>query len=156
LEVELISGVIYVNGSVSALESALQITAAQAAPAASKWITVMPTDAPFQLLAQTLTMSSTLSEFTPTAHLRLGREQTVGHVKAIPIMGTPATTQKGTSGSCALLVSTKGSHLPVGGTLILANKTGRLTEVAVFTSWGARVSLATPTGGVAFSSLLTS
>jgi len=140
----------------SAIESALQITAAQAAPAANQWIAVQQSDAPFQILAQTLTLTATLSEFTPeTSHLRLGKVQTVGRVKVIPIIGTPSTVQKGTQGSVALLVSTKAPYLPVGGTLILANKTGRLSEVAVFTSWGARVVLPTPTGATPFSTILT-
>ena len=73
LQVDLINGSIYVTGTVGALEAArLQITAQQATPYAGKWIVVSPSDAPFQLLAQDLTLAATINEFTPsqsrTAH----------------------------------------------------------------------------------------
>ena len=84
----------------------------------------------------------------------MGKTRTVGKEKVIPVVGTPMNLPSGTSGSAALLVSAKAPHLPVGGTLILANKTGRLSEIAVFKAWGARVQLSTPTGGTAFSTVL--
>jgi hypothetical protein len=155
LEVELIAGQIYVEGSATALTSALAISSTQATAGANKWIVVKQSDAPFQLLANDLTLSSTLSQFTPqTKGLRIGKTQKLGKVRAIPLVGTPSSLPGGTSGSVALLVSTKAPHLPIGGTLILVNKTGRLTEVVVFTSWGAKVNLTPPTGGIPFSSLL--
>jgi len=70
------------------------------------------------------------------------------------VVGAPSNLPKGTTGSAALLVSVKTPHLPVGGTLVLGNKTGRLTEVAVFKQWGAKVVLNAPTGATAFSTVL--
>lgn len=155
LEINLIDGTIYVNGSAGALESALQISTGQATPYAGKWISVASTDAPFQLLAQDLTLASVIDQFTPgQSGLRMGKVQTVGHQKVIPVVGRPSDLPKGTSGSAALLVSKKAPHLPVGGTLILANKTGKLSEVAVFKAWGAKVQLSTPTGATPFSTIL--
>jgi hypothetical protein len=155
LIVDLINGSIYVTGTASALESSLQITAAQATPYADKWIVVSSSDAPFQLLAQDLTLSATIDVFTPgQSGLRMGKERTVGGKKVIPVVGAPSNLPKGTTGSVALLVSAKAPHLPVGGTLVLGNKTGRLTEVAVFKQWGAKVVLNTPTGATAFSTIL--
>jgi len=155
LEVELIAGQIFVVGNLAALEQSLQITAAQATPYAGKWIVLSPSDAPFQLLAQDLTLGATIDVFTPgQVGLRLGKVQTVGHMRVIPIFGPPSNLPKGTSGSSALLVSAKAPHLPVGGTLVLGNKTGRLTEVAAFTSWGAKVNLTAPTGATPFTTVL--
>jgi hypothetical protein len=155
LVVELISSTVYVNGSASALESALQITAAQATPVANKWIAVATTDAPFQSLTGALTLSSTLTEFTPTKQIHFGKQTKVGKLKVIPIIGRPSNLVKGASGSAALLVSAKAPHLPVGGTLVLAQGKQRLHEVAVFSNWGAKVSLTAPAGAVPFSSVLT-
>lgn len=154
LEVELISDTVFVQGSTAALQSALQITAAQAGPVAGKWIAVSPSDAPFQLLTGDLTIASTLDEFTPSKNLRLGKETTVGKNKVIPIVGLPANLAKGESGSVALLVSPKGAHLPIGGTLITAQGAQRFKEVVAFSNWGARVRLTPPAGAVAFASVL--
>ena len=154
LEIDLIGGLIYVVGSASALQSALQISAQQAAPYAGKWIEIQPSDAPFQLLAQDLTLGATLNQFAPQNGIRTAKTQTIGHQKVIPLVGRPSNLPKGTSGSAALLVSAKAPHLPVGGSLILVNKTGRLSEIAVFKAWGAKVQLPTPTGATAFSTVL--
>jgi hypothetical protein len=155
LQINLINGLIYVYGSAGAIEAALQITVSQATPYADKWIVVHPSDAPFQLLAQDLTLAATIDDFTPGQRgLSMGKVQTVGHQKVIPVVGPPSDLPSGTSGSAALLVSTKAPHLPLGGTLILANKTGRLSEIAVFKAWGARVQLTAPTGTTAFSTVL--
>jgi hypothetical protein len=155
LEIELIGGVIYVIGSEEALVQSLQISVAQAKPYAGKWIVVQQSDAPFQLLASTLTLGSTIDVFTPgQTGLKIGKTQEVGHIKAIPLVGISANLPKNTGSSVALFVSPKAPHLPLGGSLIVANKTGRLNEVAVFNDWGAKVDLPAPTGAVPFSTVL--
>jgi hypothetical protein len=155
LVVELIGGIVYVDGSAQALESALQITPAQATPVAAKWISVASTDAPFQTLTGALTISATLDTFTPTGHLHLGKTTKVGTQRVTPVVGVPSGVAKGVSASVALLVSTKSTHLPVGATLVEAEGTKRLREEVVFTNWGARVGLTAPSGAVPFSSVLT-
>ncbi len=155
LQVELISGSIYVVGNAEALEQSLQITASQAQPYAGKWIVVQTTDAPFQLLAQDLTLGSTIDEFTPAQKgLKIGKMQRIGQTKAIPITGISSNLPKGTTSSVALFVSPKAPHIPLGGSLIVANKTGRLSEVAVFNDWGAKVDLTAPSGAIPFSTVL--
>jgi hypothetical protein len=156
LVVELIGGTVYVKGSAPALESALQISKAQGTPVAGEWISVSSTDAPFQSLTQALTISATLSEFTPaSSHVRFGKIQTVAGHRVRPIIGPPSSLSSKTSGSAALFVSPKAPYLPQGGSLVLSNGTQRLNEVAVFTNWGAKVSLTAPSGSTAFSSVLT-
>jgi hypothetical protein len=155
LQVELIDGSIYVIGSAQGIQQALQITASQAAPFAQKWIVVSSSDPPFKSLTQDLTMASTIDSFTPgQAGLRLGREQRIGPDKVIPLVGRPHDLPPGTSGSTALFVSPKAPHLPLGGSLVLASKAGRLREIAVFNDWGAKVSLTAPTSGTPFSTVL--
>jgi hypothetical protein len=154
LGVELVGGNIYVFGNAIALESALAITETQATPAANKWILVKSTDAPFQDLSGTLTMSSTLDEFTPKGNLHLGAQRKIHGTKVIPITGTPSSLSKGTKGNASLLVRVSSPHLPVGGTLVLASKSGRLNEVAVFTAWGAKVVLTPPANPLPFTTVL--
>lgn len=155
LQVELIGGLIYVTGNAQTLEQALQISAAQAEPYAGKWIVVQSSDAPFQVLAQDLTISSTIDEFTPARKgLKIGKVRQIGSVKAVPITGSGTNSPKGTSSSVTLFVSPKSPHIPVGGSRTEANKTDRLSEVAVFKDWGAKVVLAAPTGAIPFSTVL--
>ena len=115
LQVDLIGGLIYVTGNEEALEQALAITAAQAQPYASKWIVVHSTDAPFQLLAQDLTISSTINVFTPTQKGRPEDRQVAEDredTRALPITGISGNLRKGTSGSATIFVSPKAPHLP--------------------------------------------
>ena len=120
LQVELISGSIYVVGNAEALEQSLQITASQAQPYAGKWIVVQTTDAPFQLLAQDLTLGSTIDEFTPAQKgLKIGKMPAVGQTKSVPITGISSNLPKGTTSSVALFVSPKAPHIPLGGSLIV-------------------------------------
>ena len=154
LQVELISGSIYVVGNAERWSS-LADHRVQAQPYAGKWIVVQTTDAPFQLLAQDLTLGSTIDEFTPAQKgLKIGKMQRIGQTKAIPITGISSNLPKGTTSSVALFVSPKAPHIPLGGSLIVANKTGRLSEVAVFNDWGAKVDLTAPSGAIPFSTVL--
>jgi hypothetical protein len=155
LQVELIGGSIYVIGNAQALEQSLEITATQAQPYVNKWILVETSDAPFQLLAQNLTIGSTINVFTPGQKgLKIGKMQKLGGMKALPITGIAINAPKGTSSSATLFVSPKAPHLPLGGSLVLVNKSGKLSEVAVFNDWGSKVNLTAPTGAIPFSTIL--
>ena len=150
LQVELISGSIYVVGNAEALEQSLQITASQAQPYAGKWIVVQTTDAPFQLLAQDLTLGSTIDEFTPAQKgLKIGKMRADrANQERFRSRASQSNLPKGTTSSVALFVSPKAPHIPLGGSLIVGNKTGRLSEVAVFNDWGAKVDLTAPSGAI--------
>lgn len=146
--VELINAVVYVNGPAAAIQNALAITAAQAAPVAGKWIAVANSDAPFSALTQALTLDSELDEFTPTANIHFGKTQKLGTHRVIPISGDPpANTSKGVTGGTALLVSAASPHYPLGGSLVLAHGKDRLKEVAVFSKLGEHGRPDTSNGG---------
>ena len=156
LSVELVGGTIYVSGGSSALESALQLTAAEVKTAAGKWIAVQSADSPYASLAQSLTLTSILDAFTPAGRgLHLGKKTKVGRVNVIPIVGAPnGSLARGTSGSTALFVSTKAPHLPVGASIVLANQSSRVTQLVIFTAWGAPVKLTPPASSISFSTLV--
>jgi hypothetical protein len=154
LQAQLIGSAIYINGGAVSLESALQLTAAQATPNANKWIAISSTDAPFSGLSQALSLAATLSSFTPKAKgLHLGSTTSVGGVKVIPISGTPASLSKGTTGTVTLYVSAKAPYLPVKGSVALANKSQHFSESVVFSNWGGKVTLTAPVSTVPYSSI---
>jgi hypothetical protein len=154
LQAQLIGSTIYITGSATSLESALQLTAAQATPNANKWIAISSSDAPFQSVSQALTLGATLSDFTPKAKgIHLGSAKTVGGVKVTPISGTPSSLSKGTTGTVTQQVSAKSPNLPVQGSLALKNKSQHFSEAVVFSNWGAKVALTAPASTVAYSSI---
>jgi hypothetical protein len=157
LQIELIGGAIYVRATAGVLESALSLPAAASTANSGKWISVQSSDSAFETLASQLTLEAELDAYIPTAHLQKGKIITVAGHRVIPVSGEPssAAANGATSGSAALLVSTKAPYLPVGGSLILA-KTGaaELKEVAVFGNWGKKLPLTAPPGATAFSSLV--
>jgi hypothetical protein len=154
--VELIDGVVYVQGSANVLETALKLSPTQANPVSGKWISVTSTDSAFSNLTGELTITQSLNEFTPTGpHVHIESTKRINGHTVIPIVGTPkSTVSRGAKGSVALLVSSRSPHLPVGGSLVLAKGKNRLNEVAVFKNWGATVSLIAPTGAVPITSIV--
>ena len=148
LEVELVNGVVYVSGSVPALESALQLTASQANAAAGKWVVVHQGDSPFQSITQQLTVSGEVDNFLPSRQtVQMGKRTKVHGVAVYPLYGRPATPlPKGSSGSVALFVPVKAPYRPVGATLVIASSSTktRLHEEVAFTDWNKSVNLAPP------------
>jgi hypothetical protein len=155
--VELVDNLVYVRGDTQALESALSLTSSQAAPLTGKWISVTSTDSAFTVLTGSLTLTSTLNEFTPTgSHIRAENVRKVGGHRVIPIVGVPdPTVSNGHSGSVALFVSASSPHLPLGGSLVLAEgKKQTMREVVVYTNWGANISVTPPTGATPILSVI--
>jgi hypothetical protein len=157
LQIQLIGGVIYVRATSGVLENALSLPAAASTTNSGKWISVRSGDSAFATLASQLTLDSELASYVPTSHLSKGKTITVAGHRVIPVSGEPssAAANGATSGSAALLVSTKAPYLPVGGSLILAKQgAAELKDVAVFGNWGKKLPLTAPTGAIAFSSLV--
>ena len=159
LEVELINGVIYVSGSMPALESALQLSASQASAAAGKWVVVQQGDSPFQSITPQLTVSGEVDNFLPSRKtVQIGKRTKVHGVAVYPLYGRPSVPlPKGSSGSVALFVPVKAPYRPVGATLVIASSSTktRLHEEVAFTNWNKSVNLTPPASNtVAFSSLV--
>ena len=158
LEVELVNGVVYVSGSMPALESALQLSASQASPAAGKWVVVQQGDSPFQSITQQLTVSGEVANFLPSRQtVQVGKRTKVHGVAVYPLYGRPVSPlPKGSSASVALFVPVKAPYLPVGATLVIASSSTktRLHEEVAFTNWNKAVNLTPPaTNTIAFSTL---
>jgi hypothetical protein len=159
LKVELINGVVYVSGSVPALESALQLSTNQANAAAGKWVVVHQGDSPFQSITQTLTVPGEVANFLPSRQtVRMGKRTKVHGIAVYPLYGRPsAQLPKGSSGSVALFVPVKAPHLPVGATLVIGSSSTktRLHEEVAFTDWNKSVNIAPPSSNtVDFSSVV--
>jgi hypothetical protein len=158
LEVELIDGVVYVSGSMPALESALQLSASQASAAAGKWVVVQQADSPFQGITQQLSVSGEVANFLPSRQtVRVGKRTKVHGVAVYPLYGRPAAPlPKGSSASVALFVPVKAPYRPVGATLVIGSSSTktRLHEEVAFTKWNKSVSIAPPASNtIAFSTL---
>jgi hypothetical protein len=148
LEVELINGVVYVSGSVPALESALQLSAKQANASAGKWVVVHQSDSPFQSITQQLTVSGEVANFLPSrGTVQIGKRTKVHGIAVYPLYGRPAApVPKGSSASVALFVPVKAPYRPVGATLVIASSSTktRLHEEVAFTDWNKSVNIAPP------------
>ncbi len=155
LQVALISGVIYIRGSASVLQSALGLSSSVASANAGKWISIAPGDAPFSSLSQSLTVRQELNQYTPSTKKPVTvRSVTLHGHPAYELSGAPsASLTSGATGQSALFVSTQGDHLPLGGALDLKKGTQSLSEVAVFSNWGTPIKLTAPSGAVAYSSI---
>ena len=159
LEVELVNGVLYVSGSVPALESALQLTASQANAAGGKWVVVHQGDSPFQSIAQLLTVSGEVANFFPSRQtVKMGNRTKVHGIAVYPLYGRPAAPlPKGSSGSVALFVPVKAPYLPVGATLVIGSSSTktRLHEAVAFTDLFQSVNIAPPASNtVAFKTVV--
>jgi hypothetical protein len=159
LEVELVNGVVYVSGSMGALESALQLSASQATAAGGKWVVVHQGDSPFQSIITQLTVSGEVANFLPSRQsVQLGKRTKVHGVEVYPLYGRPAAPlPKGSSASVALFVPVKAPYRPVGATLVIGSSSTktRLHEEVAFSNWDKSVSITPPaTNTVAFSALV--
>ena len=157
LQVMLVGSTIYVQAGASVLQGTLGLPAAASTANAGKWISVQPGDSAFSQLSGQLTLASELNTYIPATSLRRGKLTTVAGHRVIPITGRPASTKsnKGQSVSVALYLSPKAPYLPLGGSLVSAQKgTAGVKEIAVFSNWGKTVVLTAPAGAVPFSSLV--
>ncbi len=137
----------YIQSDAIGLEASLGLTSTSAAANASKWISLTPADEPFSQLQDSVSFSSTLDEFTPGGKLVLGATTIAGHTVAL-IQGT-GTAQVGvTSYSVELAVTTSAPVLPIGGAVQITANRKTVTQTAVFSQWGKRVTVSAPTGAV--------
>jgi hypothetical protein len=156
LQLEMVTGTLYVRTSSEVLQNGLELPAAVSTANAGKWISLQSTDGPFASLAGQLTLAAELETFVPTSHLRVDKEVKVAGHLTVPVSGSPAASvaNGATSGSAAILLSAKAPYLPVGGSLILSKKgSPNLNDVAVFGNWGKSIKLTAPAGAVPYSSI---
>ena len=145
-------GMAYINSSASAaLQGVLGLSPAVAGANTNKWISLTPTDAQFNQLANAASFSSTLSEFTPGgSQLHLTDKTVAGHrVGLIDGSGTPVVAVQ--SYDIQLAVTTRSPVLPVGGAVSVQGNGLTTTQVALFALWGKPFPLKAPSNATPLS-----
>lgn len=152
LEVRLVDSTVYVNGSESVLAGALQLTAAQSAQYAGKWISLTKTDKPYETVAKALDPSSELAPYIPVSSLKVGSVSTLRRRSVLAVTGN-APAVAGTTAIATLYVSTTAPYVPVGGSLVASGSNQSESEVVAFTAWGESVRPDVPAGATPYSTV---
>ncbi len=148
-------GMAYLKGDAAFLHNSLGLGVSAAGKYAGQWISFKPGDPGYAQVVSGDTLSSALSEASPTGTLGLTPSLTVDGQQVVGVTGGLPTdaTRSGAVGSVTLYVSTAAPYLPVevvtNGTL--AGQRG--TSTVTFSHWGEPVSVTAPAGATPFSSL---
>ena len=155
LEVRLVGTTIYVNADALVLEDALKLSASLATAHADKWISLEPTDAPYQTVAKALEPTSELAPYIPSGNLKTGNVTTLRGHNVLAVSGS-ASTAAGAKAVATLYVSTTAPFVPVSGSLTGTGAQKSENEVVAFAAWGEKVHPSAPQNAVSYSSIKTS
>ena len=155
IDVILINGVIYIRADASTLFNALALTTAVASQYAGQWISIQPSDSPYNQIAATLTPDANVSSFLPGgSNLVVGSETTLRGTKVTPITGRAPANSALATGVLRLYINSK-TKLPFAAGVEGITKTKRRnSEVVSFQSWNQPVQAVAPTGAVPFANII--
>jgi hypothetical protein len=143
----------YIKTDGASLQSGLGLSSTVANTYANQWISLTPRDTQFSQLAASVSLSSTLAEFTPDVkHLRLTEKPIAGHPVGL-IVGTGTAAVKVQSYDIQLAVTTQTPVLPIGGVVSVHANGKSVTQVALFTRWGKPVALKPPAKAIPLSTI---
>lgn len=150
-----ISGEAFLQADQAFLENGLGFPGALATAAAGQWISFQPSDPGYAQLVAGDTLSSALTESTPTGVLNLTPVRTMDGRQVVGISGglTPDDAQGGATGTMTLYVSDSAPYLPVEAVVTgtLSGQSGRST--LTFSHWGEAVSVSAPSSSTPYSLL---
>jgi hypothetical protein len=150
-----VGGVAYQKGDAAFLEGSEGFPAAAASALAGRWISFDSGDAGFGQLSSGVTLSSALTEATPTGTLTLLKRSTVDGQAVVGITGGLAAdaAESGVTGTQVLYVAEGAPHLPVQAVMheLHAGQSG--TATLTFSRWGEKVSVIAPPGALPISTL---
>jgi hypothetical protein len=152
LEVRLVGKTIFVNASELVLQDALKMSSGLATKFAGKWLSLQPTDAPYQTVAEALLPASEIGPYTPASDLKLGSVTTLRHQNVLPVSGT-APSSSGASATATLYISTTAPYVPVGGSLVATGSDKSESEEVAFTAFGESVKPVAPTGAISYAAI---
>ena len=154
LDVIFTGGTAYVRGDAYTLYYALAMTHDNAAKYAGQWISIRPTDTPYNQIAQTFTIDGTISSFLPQGTpLIVGKPTKLDGIETTPVTGRAPANSTLKSGVLRVYLSNR-THLPVGSGIVgLSSSGARNSEVVKFLSWGHPVNVTAPQGAVPYSSI---
>lgn len=154
VEVELVGGAAYLQGTAGGLEHTFGLAASVASAYAGRWIAVSPADSLYAPISAAVTVHGIFSQLSPTGALHASSPGKVqGHQVVAVVGGLPGTVAQGVSGQAILYVSTAAPNLPVAFEGTASNSTEKVSDVGVFDRWDERLALPAPSGAVPYSSL---
>jgi hypothetical protein len=146
----LVSGTVYFQGNILALEDQLGVPAASAAGLEGKWVSVSDQDGPYGVVAPGITIADQTEETalvpTSTAPIR-----TAGGASATRILGT--VPQQGAPAGTGHLDVAASSHLPISYVSTVSISGLTTTSTTTFSGWGTAAVVTAPAGAVAWSTL---
>ena len=153
LQVVLSGTTLYVRTtSTSVLEQDLGLSATQATGAVGTWISIVPSDAPYDTVLSSISITAEVSGFYPSAaKATIGSTRVVHGITVTPITST--TKVSGATKETTLFVNPANS-LPVGGTIVGTKGSEKEQKVGAFTRWNSSFTVTAPSGAVTLSSLL--
>jgi hypothetical protein len=147
------NNVVYIKGGQYAMQGDLGLSAKTAASVQGHWVGVIKGEAPYNRIAESLSLADEVQHFLPTtSSATVGRVTTIRGHKVVPVTGLPPASVRGKArGRSTLFVSASSPHVPVAGYVILEKGRLRSNEVAAFTKWGVPPTLTSPSGALAYS-----
>jgi len=144
----------YFQGNAASMQDQLGLDPVVAQQHADQWISLQPSDAPYQAIYAAVTTAAALSDsVTISARAQLA-PTTVDGTSVTPIRGTlTPVDQIPTRGTAHLFVRAKGSPLPVSFTGSGVVSGQATTFHTTFSQWGESVVVQAPAGAVAYSSV---
>jgi hypothetical protein len=158
LDAVLVGGVAYLRAGTKLLEGAIGLSDSAATAHSGTWLAIKKGDAAYSEVAGTLSATSAIEFFVPEQpHLRVGGVVTFSGQDALAVEGSSAAAPtNGDVGDITLFVSTVSPFLPLGATLVVKDRTGKVVErdAALFGKWNERVAPTVPRGATPLSSII--
>jgi hypothetical protein len=144
----------YFKGDAATLQAELGLDSLVAQAHAGQWISLAPSDNPYQSVYAAVTTKSALDDTVTIAGKSVLSDVTVGRVTVIPVRGllTPVE-QTPVTGTARLDVGSGRAHLPVRFTASGSVNNQQTTVSVTFGRWGEAVPVSAPAGAVPYSSL---
>jgi hypothetical protein len=146
----LVSGTVYFQGNVPAVEDQLGVPAASAGGVQGKWVSVTSSDGPYSVLQPGITVAEQAKELAMVPK-STSQVTAADGSRATRISGT-FTSPQGDSGTGYLDVAA-GSHLPITQASTVSAGGITTTNTVTFTGWGTAVPATAPSTSVAWSTL---
>ena len=147
----LVSGTVYFEGNVPALEDQLGVPAAKAPSLQDKWVSVSLRDGPYNILEPGITAADQAQEMAlvPASTTPV---MTAGGTAATRILGT-IPSQQGAPVATAHLDIAPASHLPIAYVSTVTVGGVAVTSTTTFSGWGTAPSVSAPSGAIAWSTV---
>jgi hypothetical protein len=148
----LVSGVVYFQGNIPALEDQLGVAAVNTPSVAGKWVAVSSSDGPYHVIEPGITVAdqATCIVLVPTSASRI----TTGDGRAASrIVGTVPMQRPCTVTATGHLDVATGSHLPISYVWTTTGGPSAVSYTTTFSGWGAAPVATAPGGAVAWTTL---